>query len=130
MVFCGSFHLNPWQCKHRRRFASVPVDCLQTQSHYRHLVSPAISAGGLLQRLQNGLNFLFVVGVLADMLSHNDLQVAIDANLGIAGVIEAVALFAHDASIGIGKAYLIFYPKWLCRGQAVLRVAQGPFWPL
>jgi len=41
------------------------------------------SAGGLFQRLQRGRNFLFIVGVLADMLSHNDLQVGIDANLGM-----------------------------------------------
>ena len=60
-----------------------------------------------MQRLQSRLNFLFVVGVLADMLSHNDLQVGIDANLGIVGIIEA-ALFAHDAGLGIGKADLFF----------------------
>ncbi len=31
------------------------------------------------------------------------MQVGIDADLGIAGIIEA-AIFAHDASLGIGKA--------------------------
>ena len=41
------------------------------------------------------------------MLSHYDLQVGIDANLSIVGILEA-AIFAHDASLGIGKADLFF----------------------
>jgi hypothetical protein len=44
---------------------------------------------------------------LADMLSHNDLQVGIDADLGIVGIIKA-AVLAHDAGLGIGKTDLFF----------------------
>jgi len=34
------------------------------------------------------------------MLSHNDLQIGIDADLGIVGVVEA-AFLTHDAGLGI-----------------------------
>jgi len=82
--------------------------------------------GGLLQRLQSGPNFLFALGVLADRLSHNDLQVGIDANLGIVGVLE-VALFAHDASLGIGKADLFFSVNGFARVKLFFALLKGLF---
>src|SRR5450631_675650 len=65
------------------------------------------SAGGIFQRLQSRFNFLFVVGILADMPADNDLQIGINANPGVIGIIKA-AFFAHDACLGIGKAYWFF----------------------
>jgi len=38
---------------------------------------------------------------------NNKQRVGIDANLGIVGIIEAVAFFAHDASIGINQSLWI-----------------------
>src|SRR5450631_1854152 len=63
------------------------------------------------------------------MLSHNDLQVGIDANLGIVGIIEA-AFFAHDASIGIGKTDLFFIGNgfaWVKLFFALLKGLFGRF---
>lgn len=41
------------------------------------------------------------------MLGDNDLPVGIDADLAIVAVVK-VALFTHDARIGVGKADLLF----------------------
>src|SRR5450631_3203400 len=60
------------------------------------------------------------------MLSHNDLQVGIDADLGIVGIIEA-AIFPHDASIGIGKAYLFFILNGFTRVKLFFALLKGLF---
>ena len=90
-----------------------------------------------MQRFQGRFDFLFVVGVVTDRLTDNELQVGIDTNLSDVGVIEAVAFFTHDAGFGIGKAYLFF----ICNGFARVKLffaspkaptvgAQGLVWPL
>jgi hypothetical protein len=38
---------------------------------------------------------LFVVGILADMLTDNDLQIGVNADLGVVSVVKASAL-PHD----------------------------------
>ncbi|CAM4327319.1 hypothetical protein VRRI112168_20590 [Vreelandella rituensis] len=61
---------------------------------------------GSIEGFQGRGDFLNVIGVLAQVLTHDHLMVTVDANLAVVAVLK-VTLLTHDTSIGVGKADLL-----------------------